>query len=140
VSVIGYIRMNFKLFFSKNLLHLLYVRFFQKASRLSAFGFQLSTFRNPHSPIAIQNSPHLLITVSPYLPFSPSDHLPIPVSPHLLFFLSPRLITSSFITKKGAWLEVNTGGSLLKIDAIAGCLLNSLSRNCLTDGLLHAFG
>jgi hypothetical protein len=48
--------------------------------------------------------------------------------------------TPASMTKKGAWLEVNKGGSLLRIDATAGCLLNSLSRNCLINGLLHPFG
>jgi len=44
------------------------------------------------------------------------------------------------LTKKGAWFEVKKGGSLDRIRAIAGCLLNSLSRNRLTFGLSHPFG
>jgi hypothetical protein len=52
----------------------------------------------------------------------------------------PRYPATLSMTKKGAWLEVNAGGSLLRIEAMAGCLLNSLSRNCLINFLLHPFG
>ena len=39
--------------------------------------------------------------------------------------------------KKGAWFEVKKGGSLLRIAETAGCLLNFLSRKCLTADLCH---
>ena len=42
--------------------------------------------------------------------------------------------------KKGAWFDVKKGGSFVRIRAIAGCLLNSLSRNRLTFALSQPFG
>ena len=52
----------------------------------------------------------------------------------------PHYPSTLSMTKRGAWLEVNAGGSLLRIEAMAGCLLNSLSKNCLINFLLHPFG
>ena len=104
--------------------------FFSMRSLRKRQGFQHSESRAQNFSISLP--PHLSIPAS-FPPFiSPSPYHPIPLSPHLSVPL--------FITKNGAWLEVNTGGSLLRIDAIAGCLLNSLSKNCLINGLLHPFG
>jgi hypothetical protein len=56
-------------------------------------------------------------------------------------FFYPFKFTSPLgLTKKGAWFEVKKGGSLDRMRAIAGCLLNSLSRNRLTFGLSHPLG
>jgi hypothetical protein len=43
-------------------------------------------------------------------------------------------------TKNGAWLDVKKGGSFFRMDATAGCLLNSLSRNRLTACRLQPRG
>ena len=45
-----------------------------------------------------------------------------------------------FITKNGAWFDVNTGGSFFRIIEMEGCFLNSFSRNCRTFFRSHPPG
>jgi hypothetical protein len=44
------------------------------------------------------------------------------------------------IIKKGAWLEVKTGGSLLRMAETVGSLLNAVSRNVRTALRSHPRG
>lgn len=46
----------------------------------------------------------------------------------------------AFSVISAAWLELNSGGSWIKILRTTGCRLNSLAKNCLTDPRSHPLG